>query len=203
MEEKYKSDLAEIRDMMHRSSRFISLNGWSGISVGIIGLIGAYLAHRTIFAALPQFTYQPAPLSQEQISQILFLAGGTLVLAIAAAIFFTIRESKKQEQGLWDSQSRRLVLNLLIPLVTGGILCLIFLFKGFLAFLPTLTLVFHGLALVNASQYTYKEIRILGLLMIGCGILALVSLNFGLLFWAIGFGALHIGYGLIMQLKKD
>lgn len=202
MEERYKSDLAEIREMMHRSSRFITLNGWSGISVGIIALIGAYLAHRNVFDILPEFTYSPSPLAQEQTSQLLFLAAGTLILAIAAAIFFTIRESKKQEQGLWDTQSKRLVLNLLIPLVTGGVLCLIFIYHGFLAFLPAFTLIFHGLALVNASQYTFKKIRVLGLLMIGLGILALVFLNTGLLLWVVGFGGCHIGYGLIMQWKK-
>ena len=202
MQEKYKSDLAEIRDMMHRSTRFISLDGWSGISVGVIALIGAYLAHRNVFSTLADFSYSPMPLTSDQISQLLFLAAGTLILAIAAAMFFTIRESKKQEQGLWDAQSKRLVLNLLIPLVTGGIICLIFLYNGYLAFLPAITLIFHGLALVNASPYTYKEIRLLGLLIIGCGLLALGFLNWGVLLWAIGFGGLHIGYGLIMQWKK-
>ena len=202
MEDKYKSDLAEIRDMMHRSSRFISLDGWSGISVGIIALIGAYLVHRNVLSSLPDPTYNPTTLPFESLSQVVFLAAGTLILSIAAAIFFTIRESRKQEQGLWDTQSKRLVINLLIPLATGGILCLIFLLKGFLAFLPSLTLVFHGLALVNASQYTFKEIRVLGLLMIGLGLLALLFLSSGLLIWAIGFGGLHIGYGLIMQWKR-
>ena len=201
MQEKYKSDLAEIREMMHRSSRFISLDGWSGISVGIIALIGAFLAHRNVFSELPDFTYSPISLGTAQVSQLLFLATGTLVVAIAAAIFFTIRESRKQEQALWDSQSKRLVLNLLIPLVTGGIISLIFLYQGYLAFLPAFTLIFHGLALVMASPYTHKEIRYLGLLMIGCGLLALAFLNLGLLLWAIGFGGLHIGYGLIMNWK--
>jgi len=202
MEERYKSDLAEIRDMMHRSSRFISLDGWSGISVGIIALIGAYLAHRNVFDALPEFTYNPATLTSEHMSQLLFLATGTLILAIAAAMFFTIRESKKQEQGLWDAQSKRLVLNLVIPLVTGGILCLILLYNGFIAFLAPFTLLFHGLSLVNASQYTLKEVRVLGLLMILLGLFGMLFLKLGLLFWVLGFGVLHIGYGLMMQWKK-
>ena len=202
MQEKYKNDLAEIRDMMHRSSRFISLNGWSGIAVGLIALLGVYLAHGKVISTLPDFTYSPHPLASEQLSQLLFLAAGTLVLAIAAAMFFTIRESKRQEQGLWDAQSKRLVVNLLIPLITGGIISLIFLHRGYLAFVPAVTLTFHGLALVNASQYTYKEIRVLGLLIITCGILALLYLNAGVILWAIGFGGLHIGYGIMMQWKK-
>lgn len=202
MEEKYKSDLAAIKDMMHRSSRFISLDGWSGISVGIIALLGGHLAYRNIYATLPALDYHPIVLESAAVSQLLFLAAGTLFLAIAAAIFFTIRESKRQDQGIWDAQSKRLVLNLAIPLVTGGILCLILLYNGFIAFLAPFTLVFHGLALVNASQYTLKEVRGLGLFMVLLGLFGMIWLKLGLLFWILGFGVLHIGYGLMMQWKK-
>lgn len=202
MQEKYKSDLAEIRDMMHRSSRFISLNGWAGISVGIIALVGGYLAHRNVYTELPELELIPLELAQGHTSQLLYLAAGTLFLAIAAAIFFTIRESRKQEQGIWDAQSKRLVLNLAIPLVTGGILCVIFLYKGFIALLAPFTLLFHGLALINASQYTYKEVRLLGLGMIMLGLLGTLFPDLGFLFWLCGFGVLHIIYGVVMQWKK-
>lgn len=202
MEEKYRSDLAEIRDMMHRSSRFISLDGWSGISVGVIALIGGYLAYRNIYSKLPELDYSPSSIEEGQLGQFLFIAAGTLFLAIAAAIFFTIRNSRNKGQAVWDAQSKRLVLNLGIPLLTGGIICLIFLFKGFTAFLAPMTLIFHGLALVNASQYTLKQIRILGILLIGLGLLGMGFLNFGLIFWGIGFGVAHIGYGVIMKWKE-
>jgi hypothetical protein len=202
MKEKYKSDLADIRDMMQRSSRFISLDGWSGISVGIIALLGGYLAYRKIFSKLPELDYTPMPLAEGQLEQMIFLAAGTLFLAIAAAIFFTIRNSRNKGQAIWDAQSKRLILNLGIPLLTGGIVCLILLFKGFIAFLAPFTLIFHGLALVNASQYTLKQIRILGILMIVLGLLGMGLLDLGLIFWGIGFGFCHIGYGVIMKWKK-
>ena len=137
-----------------------------------------------------------------QLGQLLFLAAGTLFLAIAAAIFFTIRGSRTKQEAIWDAQSKRLVLNLGIPLLTGGLLCLILLFKGFIAFLAPLTLIFHGLALVNASQYTIKQIRILGLVLIILGLLAMCFLHLGLIFWGIGFGLAHIGYGVIMKWKQ-
>lgn len=202
MEEKYKSDLAEIRDMMHRSSRFISLDGWSGISVGVIALIGGYLANRNIFAYLPSLDHSAISLPTNLLNQLLFLAAGTLFLAIAAAIFFTIRNAKNKEQGIWDIQSKRLVINLAIPLITGGLLCLIMLYNGFVALLASFTLIFHGLALINASTYTLKEVRVLGILMILLGLLAMIIVEWGLLLWVFGFGILHIGYGVIMQWKK-
>ena len=201
MQDKYKSDLADIKDMMHRSSRFISLDGWSGIAVGLIALVGAFLAYRNLYADFPNLNYRPIQLAEGQLEQLLFIATGTLFLAIAAALFFTMRESKKQQQSLWDAQSKRLVLNLGIPLVTGGLLCIFFLYNGLIALLAPMTLIFHGLALVNASQYTLKQIRILGLLLLALGLAAMYFLNLGLIIWGIGFGLCHIGYGVIMKWK--
>lgn len=201
MQEKYISDLEEIKDIMNRSSRFISLSGLSGISVGIIALIGAYIAHKNIYVNLGHLDYEKVILSNEELTQLLFIAIGTLILAIGSGIYFTTRESKKRNQNIWDLQTKRFLINLSIPLITGGILCLILLLKGYIAFMAPLTLIFHGLALLNASKYTLKEIRSLGLLIIASGLIAMQFIGLGLLFWAIGFGVLHILYGIMMQWK--
>ncbi len=201
MEEKYKDDLKAIKDMMNRSSRFISLDGLSGISVGVIALAGAYTAQQLVYKDLGELSYASIEIPADKMTNLVLVAFGTLILAILAAIFFTTRRAKKQNQGIWDLQTRRLVINLIIPLVTGGLLCLILLGKGFIGFLAPLTLIFHGLALVNASQYTLKEIRGLGLLMIMIGLLAMFFVSSGLILWAMGFGVLHILYGILMEWK--
>jgi len=102
---------------------------------------------------------------------------------------------------VWDYQTKRLLVNLAIPLLTGGIVCLLFLFNGFPGLLAPMTLIFYGLALVNAGKYTLTEVRSLGLIEIFLGLLAMLWIDYGLLFWAFGFGVLHIVYGLIIQRK--
>lgn len=199
MKEKYIEDLKEIKDIMNRSSRFISLSGLSGISAGLIALIGAYLAYQTVYTNQDYLGYRNAILTTESLTQLLLIAIGTLVLAVLTGIYFTTRETKKKNQKIWDVQTKRLLINLVIPLLTGGILCLMLLFKGYVGFVAPLTLIFYGLALVNASKYTLNEIRSLGLIQIGLGLIATHFIGFGLLFWAIGFGILHIVYGLIMH----
>ena len=62
-----------------------------------------------------------------------------------------------------------------------------------------MTLIFYGLALVNASKYTITEIRSLGVIEISLGLVSMWWIGHGLLFWSIGFGILHIVYGIIMQ----
>jgi hypothetical protein len=199
--EKYISDLKEIKDMMNRSSRFLSLSGLSGISAGIVALIGAYAAHRMVYNGQEFLSYEKAVIDADTLINLLFIAIVTIVFAVGTVIYFTTRETKKRNQKIWDHQNRRFLINLAIPLITGGILCLILLFKGYIGMMAPLTLIFYGLALVNASKYTLNEIRSLGLAEIALGLIASHFIGYGLLFWSIGFGLLHIAYGTVMQLK--
>lgn len=201
MKEKYIEDLKEIKDIMNRSSRFISLSGLSGIAAGIAALAGAYLAYQTVYANQDYLGYRRAFLTTESLTQLLLIAVVTLIVAIGSVVYFTTRETKKRNQKIWDAQTKRLLLNLSIPLLTGGALCLMLLSKGYIGLVAPLTLIFYGLALINASKYTLDEIRSLGLLEVALGLIAVQYIGLGLLFWSIGFGLLHIVYGIIMHLK--
>ncbi|RXQ97649.1 hypothetical protein EO244_01840 [Ancylomarina salipaludis] len=199
--QKYIEDLRDIKQMMNRSSRFISLSGLSGITAGILAILGALSAYQTIYANQNYLEYRQAILSDEHLFTLLIIASTTLLLSIAAGIFFTTRKAKRNKQKLWDLQTKNLLINLFIPLVTGGILCLILLFKGFIGIIAPLTLIFYGLALVNASKYTLEEVRSLGIVEILLGLLGIYFIGYGLIIWTIGFGIIHIVYGIIMHIK--
>lgn len=201
MKEKYLEDLKDIKDIMNRSSRFISLSGWSGVVAGIIALAGAYAAYEIVYSNQDYLSYRKAVFTSESITNLILIALATLGLTFLTVIFFTRKKAAKNNQKLWDHQSKRLVLNLLIPLATGGLLCLILLSKGHIGLLAPLTLVFYGLALVNASKYTLSEIRSLGLIEVGLGLLATYFIGYGLIFWAVGFGVMHIVYGIFMEVR--
>ncbi|MEO9965144.1 MAG: hypothetical protein ABJF11_05125 [Reichenbachiella sp.] len=200
-EEQYLEDLKEIKDIMNRSSRFISLSGWSGVFAGLFALGGAYAAYHTVYTNQDYLGLRSAVITKESLLTLLAIALLTLLLSIGAGVFFTTREAKKKQQNIWDHQTKRLLSALAIPLVTGGILCFILLSKGYVGIVAPLTLVFYGLALVNASKFTLSEIKSLGLIEIAIGLLALNYIGYGLLFWSIGFGILHIIYGVMMQMK--
>lgn len=194
-------DLHDIRSMMERSSRFISLSGTSGILAGFLALIATYIAYSTIFGSMDLQGNKAVMLSRHSLLIILLIGIVTLVLSIGGGIFFSYRKAQKEHLKIWDPQTRRLLINLFIPLSTGGILCLVFLTEGFIGWLAPTTLIFYGLALVNASKYTLSEIRSLGLIEIITGLLAVLFINYGLWFWAFGFGIMHIVYGIAMQRK--
>ena len=200
-QQKYIEDLKDIKEMMNKSSKFISLSGLSGISAGIIALAGAYFAWETIYSKTGYQDFNRTLLSFDQLIQLLAIGFITLILAVGFGIFFTRLKAKKSKENIWDSQTKRLVINLLIPLISGGVFCLLMLLKGYVGLVAPLTLLFYGLALVNASKYTLTEVRSLGLLQIALGLTATFFIGYGLIFWCIGFGLLHIIYGVIMEIR--
>jgi hypothetical protein len=202
-EQDYIDDLSEIRSMMERSSRFLSLTGWSGIMAGLYALLGAYLGYRFFYLNTEISAYNT--LDTQEVSgnllRFIFLAVAGLLLALGTAIFLSWKKSQKNGERIWNAASRRLCVNLAIPLATGGIFILILLSKGMVGLIAPVCLLFYGLALVNASKFTFEEVKYFGIIEIVLGLVAANFIGYGLLFWAIGFGVLHILYGIYMQLK--
>jgi len=191
--DKHLQDIAEIRQMMERSSRFISLSGWSGISAGVFALIGLIVARLLIHS------------TDTQALEISLIADAFIVLflALGSALFFSQRKARKQGTKLWSPVTRKLMVNMAIPLLTGGLYSAILMIQGQYHLLAGITLIFYGLALVNAGRFINKEAVILGILEITLGIAATIWHTFGLWFWGAGFGLLHIVYGITLHYKYD
>lgn len=197
-----KDDLQHIRQMMEQSSRFISLSGLSGVVAGVIALAGAGLAYYFMLQNGIDYTDNVRNLAPyDLLKQLVLMAIGVLVLALGFGIWFTVRKSKKQGLSIWTSATKHLLLNLFVPLAAGGIFCAALLYHGSVGYVAPATLVFYGLALVNASKYTYSDIQYLGYCEIFLGLVAMFLIGYGLIFWALGFGVLHIVYGLVMYQK--
>lgn len=199
--------LQDIKRMMERSSRFISLSGLSGISAGICALVGAWLAHPYFFG-YKNFIIDSNAVYRQGYRALLntwlfWIAAGTFVAALISAFIFTWIKSNREGIPLWGKTAKRLLINISIPLLVGGI----FLFKlihfGTFGLIAPGCLIFYGLALINASKYTLDEVRYLGYLQILLGIINLWFVGYGLYFWAMGFGVMHIIYGAYMWWKYE
>jgi len=198
----YHEDLSHIRSMMERSSRFISLSGLSGVVAGLTALIGAgYVYFVLKREGISYFDgdrniYQPALVRELVIIGVLILA-----VALLSGYIFTANKSRKKGLKIWDATTKRLLVTFVVPLITGGIFCLALLFHHLFVWIAPATLIFYGLALVSAERYTLTDVKYLGYCQIVLGLASLFFLGWGLLFWAIGFGVLHIVYGSIMHKK--
>ncbi len=209
----HQQDILQIKQMMERSSRFISLSGLSGIAAGTCALIGAYFAHHTLATGkdtlvdLDDTIYSSTNghflLSSLLDNKLIIIAIITFLGALLSSILFTWLRSKKTNVPLWGSTSKRLMVNVFIPLITGGIFLIKLIENGNIGLIAPGCLVFYGLALVNAAKYTLGEIKYLGYFQIVLGIINLWCVGKGLYFWATGFGVLHIVYGIIMWIKYE
>ncbi len=201
--------LSEIRDIMERSSRFLSLSGMSGVFAGIFALIGVAVTYMHYGWSLSgdELQRDPAAFEAHALRGLygFTMLHGVIILAasLAAGFYFTSRKARRQGLKMWDSTARRMAINLFIPLAAGGIFCLALMARNSIEFVVPATLLFYGLALINASKYTLGEIRYLGLCEIILGLLSSFIISCNLFFWAVGFGVLHIIYGWKMYSKYE
>lgn len=200
-------EVRDIRRMMERSSRFISLSGLSGIGAGLWALAGAWIARYVIFKTYYDNYNTRHFFSADDFAslkiKLLGLAGGVFAAAFLTAFYFTWRKSNQQGHSLRDHTSRRLFWNMVIPLVAGALFILSMLQHNDWRFVAPACLIFYGLALVNASKYTLTDIRYLGYCEIVIGLLNTQWIGYGLYFWALGFGLMHIIYGAVMWWKYE
>ncbi|OIQ20151.1 MAG: hypothetical protein BM557_05635 [Flavobacterium sp. MedPE-SWcel] len=199
MKKDYLKDIEDIKMMMNKSSQFLSLSGLSGIMAGIYALAGA-IASKYIYN-LNYGSY--ITLESTSFKAIVGIAMLVLLLSVLTAYVLTAVKTKKRGETVWNSTSKRLLINFLIPLITGGIFILLLLKNRYYGLISPVTLIFYGLACVNASKYTLRDVRYLGITIIIIGLLATMIMGYGLEFWALGFGVCHILYGSIMYFKYD
>lgn len=205
--EKYLKDIQDIKQMMSQSSQFLSLSGLSGILAGIYALIGAAYAH----SVLPEYNRAGYELSratmtydEQQITIKLFVAAmAVIVLSLVTGYILSSMKAKKQGEKVWTVSAQKLIVNFGIPLGAGGTFALILLQKEYYGLIAPITLLFYGMACVNASKFTFRDVRYLGITLIIVGLLATYFLGYGLYFWALGFGVCHIIYGAMMHFKYE
>ncbi len=200
----YEKDLASIRHIMERSVKFISLSGLSGVMSGIYAILGAIAAYFIVHYPISPLNQRVYSINDYQtLSQLTLIAIIVLVASLATGVWFSSRKAKKYNEKLWNATSRKLLINLSIPLITGGLFILILLYTGHFGVAAPASLVFYGLALIQGSANMYDEVRYLGICEIILGLVSALFPGYGLIFWVIGFGVMHIVYGTIMHNKYD
>ncbi|WP_281847709.1 hypothetical protein [Olleya namhaensis] len=195
----YLKDISTIKNLMNKSSRFISLSGLSGILAGIYALIGAALTYYLVTT----YSYGTLTLDGWVFRYVFFILFMVAFLSVVTGIYLTTKKAKQNGESIWDGSSKRLLFNFLIPLVAGGLYILIILSQGRYGQTGGLMLIFYGLALVSASKYSIGDIKYLGFTEIILGLIATLYPGYGFWLWVIGFGIMHIIYGTYMHFKYD
>ena len=198
---KYLDDLQEIKKLMNHSSRFLSLSGVSGIMAGIYALAGAGIGYWLLGKQVYRFDLHNKS-NQVLIIQLISVALIVAFLTLVTAYYLTRKKAVKKGESVWNDTTKIMLFHFVVPMLTGGIFGLILLYHNHYGIIAPITLIFYGLALVNASKYTLDTVKYLGLSEIIIGLIAAIFTGYGLYFWAFGFGILHIIYGIVMYRKE-
>ena len=202
--QQYEKDIASIRTMMERSVKFISLSGLSGVLAGVYALAGATIAYFVIYYPYSPFGFRFYCVNEQSaILKLIIVAALVLILSIGTGYLLSSQKARKLDTNIWNKQSQQLLIDLLVPLTTGGLFILILLSRGYFVVVASSCLIFYGLSLIYASRNTYKEIQYLGFTEIVLGLLSAILPGYGLIFWALGFGVMHIVYGAVMHFRYD
>jgi hypothetical protein len=202
--QEFEKDLASIKDVMERSTKFISLSGLTGILAGTYALLGSLVAYYLVYYPSSPFGFRFHYVNEEKtIVSLLATATFVLTLSLLTGYYFTYQKAKKKNQKIWSKSSERLLSSMATPLVAGGLFILILLSRGYFMVIAPASLLFYGLALVNGSAHTFSDVKYLGFCQILLALLCGLMPGYGLIFWALGFGVLHIVYGISMHYKYD
>lgn len=205
----YLDDIREIRAIMNRSTRFVALSGMTGIVSGTAALLVVFILSRylgiTPFSQdfADSFLDQHGQKNEETVRVVLTAFVTLFFFSLLSAYLLTRRRAKASGEDLWKGSGKKLWTNLGVPLLAGGLFCLALLLQGHIEMLAPASLVFYGVTLYAGSKFTLDEVKYLGITEIVLGLLASFLPGWGLLIWAIGFGVVHIFYGIFMYNKYE
>ncbi|TCI85296.1 hypothetical protein [Tenacibaculum sp. M341] len=197
--EDYLKDISEIKNLMNKSSRFISLSGLAGIFAGFYALIGAGYAYWLVTSSTRGYLILDGKIFKIILIDLLLV----LFFSVGTAIYLTTKRAKQNGERIWDATTKRLLVSFLVPLISGGLYIIIILSQGKYGHTGALMLLFYGLALLNASKYTVSNVKYLGYTEIILGLIGAVFPGYDFWFWVIGFGIMHIIYGGIVYVKHE
>jgi hypothetical protein len=199
-----EEELAEIKSIMERSTRFLSLSGLSGVLAGVYALAAAGLTWYWIYFPSSSWGAGTATLSfREVLNRLLLLGLATLIAAVSTAYFLSKKKGSNSSQIFWTPASKRFLQALFLPVALGGFFCFALLHEQAFVLIPAATLIFYGIGLVQSAQFTLGEIKNLGYTQLALGLIASFFPDFGLVCWALGFGAFHVIYGALMYFRHE
>ncbi len=175
-------NLAFIRETMERVSSFTAIPGYGGALMGATAIGAAVIAH-----------------NQPSIRGWLITWLLEACLAFVIGIFAMWQKAKNSGASLNSAPARKFAYGFAPPIMAGVILTALLYFKGLFAFMPTVWLTLYGTAVVTGGAYSVRIVPIVGWIFVGLGLVSVfLPTSYGNFIMAIGFGALHVVFGLIV-----
>ena len=174
-------NLRFIRETMEHAGAFTAVPGWGGVAMGATALLAAALA-----AAQP--------------SHVLWLRVWLAEAVLGAAIggFAMWRKASRVKTSLLSAPARKFLLAYLPPIVVGAVLTAA-LDHTYAGLLPAVWLLCYGAAAITGGALSVPIVPLMGMGFLIVGILSVLAPSgWSNILLALGFGGLHIVFGVII-----
>lgn len=175
-------NLRYIRETMERASAFTGISGWGQVAIGGTALISALIAGRQ---------------SSFQTWLAVWIAEAVISLLIAG--WSMDRKARAAQMPLLSGPGRKVAFSLSPPLFVGGLLTVVLYQAGLVSAIPGVWLLLYGTGVVTGGMFSVRIVPIMGLCFMALGAITLFAppalANW---FLAVGFGGLHIVFGVII-----
>lgn len=199
--QQHLENLSELKGILSRNTRFLSFSGLAGVIAGVLALIGQtvavmyYLSHPEI-----DITKKLAP---EHAIVFLTISAAIMILSVGVGYVLTNKNIKKTGEKLNSGLIKNTLLNICLPIAVGGVMCLMAYMQGHNMVIPSYMLLFYGLALFGGSKYSFDDLKMVGSAFILLGMVSYFDPSLSIFTWGLGFGILHIVYGLQIYFQRE
>ena len=170
--------LAYIRQTMESASSFTALSGWGLVAVGVVGLAAAGVAWRS---GVP-----------ERLSAWLPAA----VLGVLCSGIANAAKARRLEMPLWTGSLRKVAWVMAPALAAGALMTWALDQAGVRYLMPGMWLALYGAGVTAGGTFSIRAVRWMGIALLLLGALAFVDPRQAIVYLALGFGVLHILFGL-------
>lgn len=180
-----EENLRFIRSTMERAGAFTAVPGWGGVAMGLIGLAAALVGSRLDW-----------PWAW------LWIWSAAAVLGVATGGIGLVIKARKRRQSILHGPARKFWQGMVPALGLGGVLTALFVHLELFNYLPGLWLITYGLAVMVGGLFSVRPVQVMGLLFMVLGSAGLWLASWeaysGHFFLGLGFGGLHIVFGIII-----
>jgi hypothetical protein len=173
-------NLRFIRATMESATAFTGVSGKGSALAGLSALIAAWLAAQ-----------QTTPTTWLGVWML------ELLLAGSVALLMTAHKTEKQGKSLWSASGLKTLLAFTPAMIIGGVLTLALYLRGDISLLPGIWLCIYGAAVTTAGAHTVRIVPVMGIAFVVLGALTLLLPLPTDLMLGIGFGGLHILFGVL------
>jgi hypothetical protein len=184
MREHALDNIRFIREAMERAGSFTSIPGWGGVGVGVTAIAAAFIAQQFLGRSLR-----------------MWLATWLAEAVVAAVIGFGTMaiKARRSEAPFMSGAAKRFFVSYFAPLVAGAVVTFALVRVESYSAIPSTWLLLYGTAFVSSGAFSIRVIPMMGIAFMLIGALAaLVPLGASNILLGVGFGGLHIIFGLII-----